>query len=102
MHWDQKSYHSLSYELTRQFGKKVYKLSLDGGMTCPNRTEPSETAAAFSAARADLVILLPPDAKAWKNRSGLPRRGCREKCPRTAHTLPTFNPIPTPTPPSPI
>ena len=37
MHWDQKSYHSLSYELTRQFGKKVYKLSLDGGMTCPNR-----------------------------------------------------------------
>ena len=37
MHWDQKPYHSLSYELTRQFGKKVYKLSLDGGMTCPNR-----------------------------------------------------------------
>lgn len=37
MLWDQKPYHSLSYDLTRQFGRKVYKLSLDGGMTCPNR-----------------------------------------------------------------
>jgi radical SAM superfamily enzyme len=25
------------YELKKQFGKKVYKLSLNGGMSCPNR-----------------------------------------------------------------
>ncbi len=37
MEWNHKPYHSLSYELTRMFGCKVYKLSLDGGMTCPNR-----------------------------------------------------------------
>ena len=37
MLWDHRPYHSLSYDLTRQFGRKVYKLSLDGGMTCPNR-----------------------------------------------------------------
>ena len=30
-------YHSLNEEMRRQFGKKVYKLSLSGGMTCPNR-----------------------------------------------------------------
>ena len=35
--WDQKRYHSLDYELKQRFGKKIYKLSLNGGMTCPNR-----------------------------------------------------------------
>lgn len=30
-------YHSLNDELRRRFGGKVYKLALDGGMTCPNR-----------------------------------------------------------------
>ncbi len=37
MMWDQKRYHSLDYELKKIYGRKVYKLSLDGGMTCPNR-----------------------------------------------------------------
>lgn len=35
--WNGKPYHSLDYELKRTFGRKLYKLSLDGGMTCPNR-----------------------------------------------------------------
>lgn len=35
--WNDKPYHSLDYELKKQFGRKIYKLSLDGGMTCPNR-----------------------------------------------------------------
>jgi len=35
--WDQKRYHSLDYELKQQYGRKVYKLSLNGGMSCPNR-----------------------------------------------------------------
>lgn len=35
--WNGKPYHSLDYELKKQFGHKVYKISLDGGMTCPNR-----------------------------------------------------------------
>ncbi len=30
-------YRSLNDALRRQFGRKVYKLSLSGGMTCPNR-----------------------------------------------------------------
>ncbi len=37
MDWNQKPYHTLDYELRRRFGRKIYKLSLDGGMTCPNR-----------------------------------------------------------------
>lgn len=37
MEWNSKPYHSLDYELKRQFGRKLYKLALDGGMTCPNR-----------------------------------------------------------------
>lgn len=35
--WNDKRYHSLNYELREQFGKKMVKLSLDGGFTCPNR-----------------------------------------------------------------
>ena len=34
---DGKPYYSLNAWLKEQFGTKVYKLSLDGGMTCPNR-----------------------------------------------------------------
>lgn len=32
-----KRYNSLNEELKREFGKKVMKLSIDGGFTCPNR-----------------------------------------------------------------
>jgi radical SAM protein (TIGR01212 family) len=35
--WNEKRYHSLDYHLKKRFGEKVYKVSLDGGMTCPNR-----------------------------------------------------------------
>lgn len=35
--WGEKPYHSLDYELKRRFGEKVYKLTLNGGMSCPNR-----------------------------------------------------------------
>ena len=35
--WNGRPYHSLDFHLKETFGKKVYKLSLDGGMTCPNR-----------------------------------------------------------------
>ena len=30
-------YRSFSQAMQARFGTKVYKLSLDGGMTCPNR-----------------------------------------------------------------
>ena len=35
--WNGKPYYSLDYYLKETFGTKVYKLALDGGMTCPNR-----------------------------------------------------------------
>lgn len=35
--WYDKRYHSLDYELKEQFHHKLYKLSIDGGMSCPNR-----------------------------------------------------------------
>lgn len=35
--WGEKPYHSLDYELRQRFGEKVYKLTLNGGMSCPNR-----------------------------------------------------------------
>ena len=35
--WDQQRYHSLDYELKKTYGQKIYKLSLNAGMSCPNR-----------------------------------------------------------------
>lgn len=35
--WGEKPYHSLDYEMRQRFGEKVYKISLESGMTCPNR-----------------------------------------------------------------
>lgn len=35
--WNGRRYHSLDFCLKEKFGEKLYKLSLDGGMTCPNR-----------------------------------------------------------------
>lgn len=37
MLWNDKPYHALDYELKRRFGEKVYRLALNGGMSCPNR-----------------------------------------------------------------
>ena len=37
VHWGEKRYYSLDYYLRETFGEKLYKIALDGGMTCPNR-----------------------------------------------------------------
>ena len=35
--WGEKRYHSMDYDLKELYGEKVYKITLNGGMTCPNR-----------------------------------------------------------------
>lgn len=35
--WTGKRYHSLNHHLRQKFGQKVFKISLDGGFSCPNR-----------------------------------------------------------------
>lgn len=35
--WNGKRYHNLNYFLREKFGEKVFKISLDGGFSCPNR-----------------------------------------------------------------
>lgn len=35
--WGEKRYYSLDYYFKQTYGEKLYKISLDGGMTCPNR-----------------------------------------------------------------
>lgn len=37
VHWGEKRYYSLDYYLKKTYGEKLYKISLNGGMTCPNR-----------------------------------------------------------------
>ena len=37
MLWGDKPYNSLNYELKKEFSKKIAKISIDGGFTCPNR-----------------------------------------------------------------
>lgn len=35
--WDDKFYHSFTYDMKERFGEKAIKLSINGGFTCPNR-----------------------------------------------------------------
>ena len=35
--WGEKRYHSLDWHLKHVFGEKLYKISLNGHMSCPNR-----------------------------------------------------------------
>lgn len=35
--WGEKRYYSLDYYIKETFGEKLYKIALDGGMSCPNR-----------------------------------------------------------------
>lgn len=35
--WGEKPYRSLDYHIRSTFGEKLYKISLDAGMSCPNR-----------------------------------------------------------------
>ena len=37
MRWGEKRYYSLDYYLKHTYGEKLYKIALDGGMSCPNR-----------------------------------------------------------------
>ena len=37
MQWGDKAYYTLNYYLRKKFGGKVFKISLDGGFSCPNR-----------------------------------------------------------------
>lgn len=34
--FDNKQYHTLNYDLTKRFGTRVFKVSLNGGFSCPN------------------------------------------------------------------
>ena len=33
--WNDKPYHSLDYMLRERYGEKVYRVALNGGMSCP-------------------------------------------------------------------
>ncbi len=35
--WADKHFHSFDWEMKKRYGEKIYRLSLDGGFTCPNR-----------------------------------------------------------------
>lgn len=35
--WGEKRYHSMDYDLKQIYGEKVYKITLNSGMSCPNR-----------------------------------------------------------------
>lgn len=37
IHWGEKSYYSFDYYIKQTYGEKLYKISLNGGCTCPNR-----------------------------------------------------------------
>ena len=43
LRWGDLRYHTLDYELKQRYGEKVYKITLQGGTTCPNRDGTRDT-----------------------------------------------------------
>ena len=37
LRWGERRYYALDYYLKQNFGEKLYKISLNGGCSCPNR-----------------------------------------------------------------
>ena len=71
--WGDKPYHSLNYYLKQTFGEKIYKLALDGAMTCPNRDGTLGTGGCIFAAEAVPVILPSRSMPVSRNRLRRPR-----------------------------
>ena len=93
--WNGKPYYSFDYMLKERFSGKVYKVALNGGMTCPNRDVLLETGAVSFAAPED------PEILPGINRIPLPRKS-KNRLPDFVRNamlpalLPTFRHIPTP------
>ena len=54
--WGERRYYALDYYLKQNFGEKLYKISLNGGCSCPNRDGTCGTRGS-SVAKADPAIL---------------------------------------------
>lgn len=100
--WNGKPYHSLDYELKHTFGRKLYKLSLDGGMTCPNRDGTcGSRGCIFCSEGGSGDFAAPLGGDVWKQIEAAKERIRRKMPPADAApiTLPIFSPLPTPMPP---
>ena len=53
MNWHGKRYYSFDSFLKNYFGEKIYKVSLDGGFTCPNRDGTLGTCLLYTSDAAD-------------------------------------------------
>ena len=71
MKWLEKPYHSLDYMLRERFGEKVYKLTLNGGMTCPNRDGKIGTRGCIFCSAGGSVILPVMPVKVSQRRSNI-------------------------------
>lgn len=58
--WGDKRYYALDFFLKETFGEKVYRLSLNGGMTCPNREAPDSSGCIFCSAGGAGEFAAPP------------------------------------------
>lgn len=71
--YSEKRYYSLDYYLKKIYGEKLYKISLNGGMTCPNRDGTVGNGAAFSVVQVDPGTLLLPLQKVLPSRLPMER-----------------------------
>lgn len=67
--WGDKPYFSLDHYLKQTFGEKVYRLSLNGGMTCPNRDGTLDSRGCIFAAPVEAAILPLPLPSLSQSRS---------------------------------
>lgn len=100
--WNGKPYHSLDYELKHTFGRKLYKLSLDGGMTCPNRDGTcGSRGCIFCSEGGSGDFAAPLGGDVWRQIEAAKERIRRKMPPAdgSADYIAYFSPLPTPMPP---
>ena len=67
--WNDKPYHSLDYMLRERYGEKVYRVALNGGMSCPNRDGTLGKKGCIFCSREEAGILLQVHLFPSRNRS---------------------------------
>ena len=95
--WGEKPYRSLDYHIRSTFGEKLYKISLDAGMSCPNRDGTLGTGGCIFCSRggsgdfaADRSLSVTEQIRTGKRQAAGSLRA--------RAISPTFRPTPTPTP----
>ena len=85
--FENKRYHTWNYHLKNKFGRKIFKVALDGGFDCPNRDGTVAHGGCTFAQLQEVVTLLVTELIPLKYNSNRLKKECMKMERRTIHCL---------------